>query len=85
MNKRKLKKRFNLTCKEFKIITRNNPRLFEYAKTELFCVYASNALEKAVFFWKGKRVDRDDYYHYYERYCHDQDKLMQDNIQPISL
>lgn len=49
MNKRKLKKKFHLTCKEFKTITLNDPRLLRYVETATHCVFASNALEEAGF------------------------------------
>lgn len=68
MNKRKLKKKFHLTCKEFKTIILNDPILLRYIETAkpMHCVFASNALEEAVFFWKGKRVTNEEYYKYYD-------------------
>lgn len=67
MNKRKVKKKFHLTCKEFKIMTLNDPRLLRYIETAkpTHSVFASNALEEAVFFWKGERVTNEEYYNNY--------------------
>lgn len=65
MNKQKIKKKFHLTCKEFKIMTLNDPRLLRSIETSTHGVFASNALEEAVFFWKGKRVTNEEYYNNY--------------------
>lgn len=62
MNKRKVKKKFKLTCKEFRVMTMNNPNIFKGVKMFLYGSYSSSCLEEAIFFWKGKRIGRDDYF-----------------------
>lgn len=62
MNKRKVKKEFNLTGKEFKDMTLDHPNIFKGIKMSLYGSYSSSCLEKTIFFWKGKRVNRDDYF-----------------------
>ncbi len=62
MKKRKTKKKFNLTNKEFKYIIDNYPDMFKDIKDNLYVTYTSTYLKKAFFFWKGKRVCKNDFY-----------------------
>lgn len=46
-------------------MTLNDPRLLRSIETSTHGVFASNVLEEAVFFWKGKRVTNEEYYNNY--------------------
>lgn len=43
-------------------MTMNNPNIFKGVKMFLYGSYSSSCLEEAIFFWKGKRIGRDDYF-----------------------
>lgn len=64
MNKRKVKKKFELTCKEFRVMTMNDPNIFKGISIFEHPCYASNALGYRVCFINGKRVTPKEYYNF---------------------
>lgn len=67
MNKRKIKKRFHLTCKEFKFMTMNNPNIFKNMSRCPFSFFACVSLPYRLCFVKGKRVTKEEYYNYLDK------------------
>lgn len=61
MNKRKIKKKFHLTCKEFKFMTMNNPNIFKNISRCLYSFFICVSLPYRLCFVKGKRVSREEY------------------------
>lgn len=60
MKKRIVKKKFNLTNKEFNHIINHEPHLFKHLNDFPYGAYIASDL--AIFFWRGKRVSKNDYY-----------------------
>lgn len=61
MNKRKIKKKFNLTNREFKFMTMNNPNIFKNISRCLYSFFICVSLPYRLCFVKGKRVSREEY------------------------
>ena len=62
MRKRIAKKKFNLTNKEINHIINHEPHLFKHLNDFPHGAYIASGLDSAIFFWKGKRVSKNDYY-----------------------
>lgn len=72
MNKRKLKKKFHLTCKEFKFMTMNNPNILKDMSVCIYSFFACVSLPYRICFVKGKRVSREEYDNF--KYNYEQEK-----------
>ena len=67
MNKRKVKKKFKLTNKEFRVMTFNDPNIFKNISTILHSFYANSYLPYRLYFVKGRRVTKEEYYNYLDK------------------
>lgn len=61
MNKRKVKKKFKLTNREFKFMTFNYPNIFKDIPLGTHSFFACASLPYRICFVKGKRVTRKEY------------------------
>lgn len=64
MNKRKVKKKFKLTNREFKFMTFNYPNIFKDIPLGTHSFFACASLPYRICFVKGKRVTKEEYYNY---------------------
>ena len=68
MNKRKVKKKFHLTCKEFKFMTMNNPNIFKNISRCLYSFFICVSLPYRLCFVKGRRVTKEEYYNFLDEF-----------------
>lgn len=64
MNKRKVKKKFKLTNREFKFMTFNYPNIFKDIPLGTHSFFACASLPYRICFVKGKRVTPKEYYNF---------------------
>lgn len=58
MNKRKIKKKFKLTNKEFRVMTFNDPNIFKNISTILHSFYANSYLPYRLYFVKVEELQK---------------------------